>query len=300
MKVIGFGDNIIDRFVDRRILYPGGNALNFAVFASRLGASSEYLGVFGTDMLADHLRASLIEEAVGISHCVIKSGPSGWANVSLVKGERIFGAWNGGGITTAEPLDLDSRQLAQIAGARLIHSSAYSRAEPSLPALAATQSLLSFDFSSGSKYRTHEYLASVCPYIDLALVSCAGLAEPDIQLLMTAMVSHGAGMVLATMGTEGAIFFDGTQYHRGYSVRLDPNDVKDTMGCGDAYLTAFALELLGAGWTKEHLPTPEAINGAFNAGAEYAAQQCLTEGSFGYGIPFRTNESQARDATPTV
>jgi len=49
VKILGLGDNIIDRFVDRGIDYPGGNAVNVAVYARRLGAESGYLGVFGDD-----------------------------------------------------------------------------------------------------------------------------------------------------------------------------------------------------------------------------------------------------------
>lgn len=72
------------------------------------------------------------------------------------------------------------------------------------------------------------------------------------------------------------------------------------MGCGDAYLTAFALELLGRGWNKTTSPDAEAIALAFMAGAEYAAQQCVTEGSFGHGIPFQSSESPSPETTATV
>ena len=38
MRVLGFGDNIVDRFLDRGLDYPGGNCVNVAVFARRLGS----------------------------------------------------------------------------------------------------------------------------------------------------------------------------------------------------------------------------------------------------------------------
>lgn len=285
MKVIGFGDNIIDRFVDRRISYPGGNALNFSVFAGRLGADSDYMGVFGTDPLADVLRASLRNEGIVTRYSVVKEGPSGWANVSVQDGERVFGAWSGG-VTTAAPIVLEKVHLEYISRAQLLHSSAYSRTESELPKLAALPTLLSFDLSSGAEHRDPQYLASVCPHIDLALVSCAGLLEEEARTLLATIAFHGAGLVLGTMGTEGSLLFDGAQYYRGYSEHVAPLEVRDTMGCGDAYLTAFALELLAAGWTKTTSPNAEAIALAFKAGAAYAARQCMTEGSFGHGVPF--------------
>lgn len=287
MNVIGFGDNIIDRFIDRRMLYPGGNALNFSVFAARLGAASDYMGVFGTDSLAELLRASLREEGVGTARSVVKTGPSGWANVHLQDGDRIFGAWNGGGVSTADPMVLTDEQLDFIAGARLVHSSAYSRAETQLPKLAVLPTLVSFDFSSGGEHRTPEYLSGTCPYVDLALISCAELSEDDALSLLADIVGHGADLAVGTRGTSRSILFDGTAFHRGQSEPVDPREVKDTMGCGDAYLTAFALELLGTGWTKGRRPGPEDIARAFKAGAGYAAQQCRTEGSFGHGAPFQ-------------
>lgn len=48
MKVIGIGDNVVDKYEHRRVRYPGGNALNFSVYAAMLDASAAYLGIFGT------------------------------------------------------------------------------------------------------------------------------------------------------------------------------------------------------------------------------------------------------------
>ena len=37
MNIIGIGDNVVDDYVDLRTMFPGGNALNVAVYASMLG-----------------------------------------------------------------------------------------------------------------------------------------------------------------------------------------------------------------------------------------------------------------------
>ena len=71
-KVIGFGDNVADRYTNARIMFPGGNAVNFAVYAKEAGMDSSYLGVFGNDDIAEHIKASLTEIGVDISHCVTK------------------------------------------------------------------------------------------------------------------------------------------------------------------------------------------------------------------------------------
>lgn len=46
IRILGLGDNVVDRFLDRGRMYPGGQAMNVAVYASMLGAESGYLGVF--------------------------------------------------------------------------------------------------------------------------------------------------------------------------------------------------------------------------------------------------------------
>jgi hypothetical protein len=33
MRFIGMGDNVVDRYINKEIMFPGGNAVNFAVYA---------------------------------------------------------------------------------------------------------------------------------------------------------------------------------------------------------------------------------------------------------------------------
>ena len=40
MKVIGIGDNVCDKYVHLKTMFPGGQALNFAVYAKMLGADA--------------------------------------------------------------------------------------------------------------------------------------------------------------------------------------------------------------------------------------------------------------------
>ena len=38
IKVIGIGDNVCDQYYPAKIMYPGGQAMNFSVYAKMLGA----------------------------------------------------------------------------------------------------------------------------------------------------------------------------------------------------------------------------------------------------------------------
>ena len=44
MKVIGYGDNVVDRYLNQNVRYPGGNCINFAAYVRRMGIEAAYLG----------------------------------------------------------------------------------------------------------------------------------------------------------------------------------------------------------------------------------------------------------------
>ncbi|MEX1078435.1 MAG: PfkB family carbohydrate kinase [Homoserinimonas sp.] len=292
MRAMGFGDNIIDRFTDRKVVYPGGNCVNFAVFARQLGAESAYLGVFGTDAYAGAMRGALTSLGVDISECVTVEGESGLTDIYVSEGERVFGEWNGGGVTVAHPIVLTDRFIDYLSGFDIVHSSAYSSLESQLPRLREIDCPVSFDFSDEPVNRSPEYLDRVAPYVDLALFSCSAQSADETRTLLADAVRRGAQASLGTRGTGGAIFFDGTDFHEGDAVVVnDPIGFVDTMGCGDAFLTAFALDLLQSGWSRDTVPGASACARALRVGAENAARQCLVEGAFGHGRRYGSTPS---------
>ena len=64
MKLLGLGDNVCDLYLHTGMMYPGGQALNVAVNAVKLGAAAGFLGVFGTDTLARYVQKILTVEGV--------------------------------------------------------------------------------------------------------------------------------------------------------------------------------------------------------------------------------------------
>lgn len=286
MKVLGFGDNIVDRFVDRRTLYPGGNCVNVAVFARQLGATASYLGVFGDDERAELLRGALTAEGVDHSRAVTVPGASGVTDITVSQGERVFGGWNGGGVSTSEPLTLTARLLDYISGFDLVHISVYAGAEKELSKLAGVDTLVSFDFSSEEKYRSDDYLALVCPAVDLALISASQLGLTETAELLDRLVEAGAGMALATRGTAGSVLRLGDELIHSDAVPVPADEIVDTMGCGDAYLAAFAVHALENGWTRGHQPDATVAADALSRAAEFAAQQCRVPGAFDRGVTY--------------
>ena len=286
MRVLGFGDNIVDRFLDRGLDYPGGNCVNVAVFARRLGADAGYLGVFGADAAGAFLRSSIEAEGVDVSQTVVRDGESGVSTLQVENGERTFLGWNGGGVTVRSPLELDQAMLRYVAGFDIVHSSVYSRSEAELPKLAQSPTLVSFDLSSEPEFRTPEYLDRICPFADLVLLSCAHLDRDQTRELLADAVARGAKLALATRGTEGALVSDGTSIVEADAHLVeDPTRIVDTMGCGDAFLAGFVVSLLGAGWSRSVPADRARFAAALAAGADAAHAQCFVEGAFGRGRP---------------
>lgn len=284
MRVLGFGDNIVDRFLDRGVDYPGGNAVNVAVYAHRLGADAEYLGVFGDDELGVFVCSAIEDAGVGTSRSVTRAGESGVSSLRVIDGERVFLGWNGGGVTVGEPIDLDEGREEYAAVFDLVHSSVYSRTESQLPRLRRHDVLVSFDLSSEAEFRSPHYLDQVAPHADLVLLSCAGLEEDAAFELLHEAVRHGAGLALGTRGTEGALVTDG-RVRLSAPARLlaDDEQLIDTMGCGDAFLAGFLVALHDSGWRRSSAPTASALQTALESGADAAHDQCLVEGAFARG-----------------
>ena len=61
------------------------------------------------------------------------------------------------------------------------------------------------------------------------------------------------------------------------------------MGAGDSFFTSFVCSLLKAGWKKEIALTEEMIESAFRIAAKFSANNCLSDGSFGYAKEIEEN-----------
>ncbi|MDR6986737.1 sugar/nucleoside kinase (ribokinase family) [Paenarthrobacter nitroguajacolicus] len=285
MKVIGFGDNIVDRFLDRKVMYPGGNCVNFAVFAHRMGVESAYLGVFGSDPLGAFVRDAIEAAGVDTSRCIIREGLNGVTEIKVVDGDRVFMGWNEGGVTMSDPFMLQEEHLNYLASADLVHSSVYSASEAELPGVKSTGVLVSFDYSSEPERRTDAYLMKTAPYVDLALLSCGNMTIAAVENDLMRVHTAGASLVIGTRGQSGAIMYDGERFLTQEAATTDPLLFADTMGCGDAFLAGVVVSLLGSGWSRSHQPPVDALRKGLARGAESAAAQCYVEGAFGYGRP---------------
>lgn len=281
MRVIGLGDNVVDKYHHLKTMFPGGNALNFAVYAKMLGIEAAYCGVFGNDQVGDHIKSVMNELGIDISTCVTRQGENGYAEVNLVEGDRVFFGGNKGGISKTEPLVLTDELIAILKEYEIIHSSCYSFLEGELAKLKDRQGILSFDFSNRI---SPDYLEEVCPHVDVAFFSAGDLESmEEIDALLKKGIELGCAMTVASMGTRGQRVYDGQAFYSGKVKLVEP---VDTLGAGDSFFTQFILSIVEQGWRKGEGVGKQVVEHAFDLAADFSAKTCMVYGAFGHGAEF--------------
>ena len=302
IKTLGIGDNVCDKYLHISTIYPGGNALNVAVFSGMLGARAAYLGTFGDDPVGKHVYEAAAEIGLDLSHCRFEHGDNGCARVQLVNGDRVFLTGNRGGVSREKPPVLTGMDEDYISGFDLVHTSVYSFLEPQLPVIRRAAKFVSMDFSNRTD---NGYFRECCPYIDCAEISCGDQGEAEIRAAMEKIMDYGCRhIVLATRGSKGAfVLVDGHFYEQSpFLVKA-----RDTMGAGDAFIACFLTNYIDG--IRDSVDFgPDSGNKGITAAAEYkdclirlslyraavfSSAQCQRDGSFGYGKQVeRTKEDE--------
>lgn len=269
---------MVDKYIHQKKMYPGGNALNFSVYAKQLGAKASYLGVVGNDPMAEHIVRVLKEMDIDVSRLRYQEGENAYTLVNLVEGDRVFVGHNDGGVRKLLPIVLD-KDLDYLKGFDHIHTSVYSELDKELDKLQQIAVPVSFDFSNEWN---RNYLDQICPFIDYAILSCGDLAESSVKETLDYIASLNSNLLaVATMESKGSL-----SSYKGRFYYQEPElvEVTDTLGAGDAFFTAFIMHLLekspGGGIDEA------AIEESLQAGASFAAKTCLIEGAFGCGLEY--------------
>lgn len=282
MKLAGVGDNVVDRYRDLGWMFPGGQALNVAVFAHRFGVPAAYLGAVGDDVAGRHVLGAMRAEGIETTRLRILHGPNAFAEVSLEDGNREFV----GGDAGVSKIRLSADDLAYLGGFDLLHSSESSYLEDQLHLLAGV-GRLSFDFSVR---RDPAYVEPILPFVDIAEFSLSDLDDAAAEAWLERIHGLGPRLVLATRGASDAILFDGNRFWRQPSI---PTELVDSLGAGDAFIARFLVGVL----------RDEPFERSLASAASTAAATCGAYGAFGYGTaafpPISpASEAAARSSTP--
>ncbi|MDD3173344.1 MAG: PfkB family carbohydrate kinase [Herbinix sp.] len=281
MKVIGFGDNVVDRYVNKKVMFPGGNAVNFAVYAKKSGVNAAYLGNLADDAEADFIVSALNSFDIDLTGChKVFGSVTERCDVNIVDGDRVF---IGDDVRENIPAGfiLSQKDVTYLNSFDLVHSGCYARVADEIKKLSDISSIVTYDFSVEDEFKEDKYLKKICPYIDMALFSCEGMSTEEIIQLQKKVYTLGTKYVLTTKGVEGQTLYDGINFYTGV-VKLV--EAVDTMGAGDSFFASFVMALLKQGWKKNGVLSEEMIKNAFETAAQFSADNCLTEGAFGYSM----------------
>lgn len=276
VSVVGFGDNVVDIYTHSNKQYPGGNCVNFAVYAKMFGAKrSAYMGYFGTDVNADHVIEALHNEKIETVKCKKISGENGYSRCKLENGDRVFLDYNEGGVRSRHIYELDEFDIEYLKQFDLIHCGNYCYMESQLPKIKEANIPLSFDFSDDS---TEEYYMQIAPLVTYAFCSYDGTDE-EVKKHLKKVSDLGPEIVCASRGAKGCMLYCNGKYYEQKAVPIEK--VVDTMGAGDSLITTFMVGYTDA--RKKGISQDEAIVSSIAEAAKFAAEICQIDGAFGYG-----------------
>ncbi len=258
MKIAAVGDNCMDVYPDGRA-FPGGNPVNVAVYARRLGVSSSYTGAVGDDPYGRRLLEALSEKGVDTSHVRVLEGATAVTRVTLEHGDRVLGEYDEGVLARFK---LSPQDIAFLAGHDLVVTGLWGKVEGDLPAIRRGGARVAFDFADRLE---DPILDTALPCTDYAFFSCDSGDSPALRSRLKAFHACGPRLAVATMGARGSLAWDGTRFT---ACGIVPCPVVDTMGAGDSYIAGFLCGLL------EGLP----LEACMNRGAQSSA---VTIGYFG-------------------
>jgi fructoselysine 6-kinase len=259
-RLVAVGDNVVDRYLDQGVMYPGGNAVNVAVHARRCGADSTYVGAVGSDHAGRTVRDALAAEGVDTSLLRVVEGPNAYAEVRVVDGNRVFGHGDAG-VSRIRLLPQDLRRAAE---ADVVHTGECSMIEDQLAELAGAARLLSFDFSE----RPWEYVQKHAQHAGIAIRSCPGASREAALEQARRLRDLGPSIVAVTLGADGALLLRGDEMVHAPAAEVE---VVDTLGAGDAFIARLLVGLV----------SQQPLGVVVQDATAYASATCTTYGAFG-------------------
>ena len=238
MKVLGVGDNCIDHYVELGKRFPGGNALNFAIYASKYeDIKADYIGIIGTDDNGKYMLEQIADQGLDTNNIIVKEGPNSVTNILIRNGDRVFGEYTEG-VQENEELPYDNIPTPENYG--LIHFTVWGFGRGHLKRLKeSTKAILSCDFSG----QLDDPRTESMQHLDVSFFSGSSIVEKgeDPEPILKKLKEKTPGMVVMTLGKYGSLVYDGENMFKGKSL---PAEVVDTLGAGDSYIIGFLISQL--------------------------------------------------------
>jgi fructoselysine 6-kinase len=235
MKLAAIGDNCVDAYRTLNRESFGGNCVNVAVQAVRLGMQAAYVGAFGNDEYGQKFLDVLKKQGIDTSHVRVLPGKTAVTQVELINGDRQFGNYDPGVTAVFKPSEEDIEFLA---GHNIVTSALWGMVENDLIQVKKKGTPIAFDFCDKLE---HEIIDQIVADVDYAFFSYDGEDLDFIKDYMKKIQNRGPKQVITTQGDKGSIAWDGSEF---YIQGIIPCKVVDTMGAGDSYIAAYLSSLI--------------------------------------------------------
>src|SRR6266849_512112 len=250
---------------------PGGQVATAMIACQHWGLRARYVGKVGDDSAASLHRAEFAQSGVEAHLLVAHGCPSQQAFILVDdSGERTV-LWK-----RDDRLTLRTEELQQdwILNARALHVDGHDTAAAAVAAGWARAANIPVIADVDDLYPGVETLLKSVDYLITSRdIPGRHMKEPDLKKSLPALRERfGCRLSAATLGEEGVLAWDGTQFHYAAAFRVQPID---TTGAGDIFHAGFIYALL-QGW-----PLSRQLDFACAA----AALNCTAVGARG-GIQF--------------
>lgn len=229
MRIVTVGDNCMDVYQNRGEAYPGGNPVNVSVYLKDLGVDSAYIGWVGTDAYGDKMIQAIQSRGVDTSFISKKEGNTAITFVELVDNDRKFGKYDEG---VMADFSLTSDEFNFIQTYQLVHAGIWGHVDPYFSTFKERGLLTSFDFSD---QLNHKLVQTLPRFVDYSFFSYTN-DDSYIRDFLMEVNNLGSKIVVATLGENGSIAYDGKQFYKCDVVK---GKVIDTMGAGDSFISGF-------------------------------------------------------------
>ncbi|MEW6615488.1 MAG: carbohydrate kinase family protein [Thermodesulfobacteriota bacterium] len=228
-------------------IFHGGSAANVAVGISRLGHSSGFVGMVGSDQFGNMLIEDLKKEGVDVSHLIQTGGNSGLVFAAInPAGERILYSSSG----VSSEFDRSLISVDYIKKARFLH----------LTSIIGEKAIAALEFASGVAY-DNNIKVILDPGSILAeegsealsgiLVNCYLIMPSQIEANMLTglqgedagrrLLEYGPKAVIITRGAEGCLLITKDLTREVPALR---SKAVDTTGAGDSFAAGLISALL--------------------------------------------------------
>jgi sulfofructose kinase len=271
LDVVGVGLNATDTFIPvahypargskvefrSATVLPGGQVATAMIACQQWGLRTRYVGKVGDDRPAELHRAEFAGAGVEVHLFTAPGCPSQQAFILVDdSGERTV-LWKRDDRLTLRPEEL---QQDWIMNARALHVDGHDTAAAAVAAAWARAAGIPVIADVDDLYPGVETLLKSVDYLITSRdIPGRLMKEPDLRKSLPALQKRfGSRLTAATLGEEGVLAWDGTQFHYAPAFRIQ---TVDTTGAGDIFHAGFIYGLL------QRWPLPRQLDFACAAAA---------------------------------